>query len=319
MGYGDYSQEAHEAMTAARSRAPVEAVFRGNACDPAMNPLGVTVRQCRDSAAHPETTGIVFALDVSGSMGTIPYELATRTLPSFMRCVHGLLPGPNLMFTAFGNAYSDRSPLQVGQFESEAALIDRWLSALHLEGAGGGLGESYDLAMYFAARHTALDCWERRGHKGWFFMTGDEVPFVELAPHHVRNLIGDGLERALQAHEVVAELQERYHVFFLIPDAQRAAAFDCGAVWRMLLHERCLVLESTEDAALVCAACIGIEERLLPDRAAIEGWLERQGRTGEARDRVVRVVLPFAQALARGPIAPPQALFRRAVEPNVRG
>jgi hypothetical protein len=186
MGYGNYSLAAHAALIDSRATRPSAAVFTRNDCDPAMNPRGVRHREARDSAAHPGSVAIVFALDVSGSMGEIPRELATRTLPTFMKSVLTALRDPQVLFMAFGNAYADRSPLQVGQFESEAALIDRWLSATHLEGGGGGLGESYDLAMYFAARHTRLDCLEKRGKKGYFFMTGDEVPFIEVNPEQVR-------------------------------------------------------------------------------------------------------------------------------------
>jgi len=67
MGYGDYSVEAHKAMTQARAALPKEVVFARNDCDPRMNPQGVKFRESRDSAAHPSSVGIVFALDVSGS------------------------------------------------------------------------------------------------------------------------------------------------------------------------------------------------------------------------------------------------------------
>jgi hypothetical protein len=148
MGYGSYSLEAHEALIQSRTAAPSASVFSRGDCDPAMSPHGLRFRESRDSAEHPNSVGIVFALDVSGSMGEIPRQLATKTLPTFMSSVLTVLPDPQVLFIAFGNAFADRSPLQVGQFESKAELIDRWLSASHLEGGGGGLGESYDLAMY---------------------------------------------------------------------------------------------------------------------------------------------------------------------------
>ena len=36
------------------------------------------LRECRDSPTHPDSLGIVFALDVTGSMGKIP-DLLART------------------------------------------------------------------------------------------------------------------------------------------------------------------------------------------------------------------------------------------------
>lgn len=320
MGFGDYSLEAHREIVSGRAAMPDGSQFSRNDCDPSMNPRGVRFRESRDSAQHPDSVSIVFALDVSGSMGEIPRQLATRTLPTFMESVLTALPHPQILFMALGNAYADHSPLQVGQFESEARLMDRWLSAIHLEGGGGGLGESYDLAMYFGARHLAMDCLEKRGKKGYFFMTGDETPFIEVDRNQVKGLIGDDLQVNLPIWELTAELLRAFHVFFLIPDAKRAATEQCGAVWATLLRERCIVLESAEDTAVACALLVGIQEGLLRDRAAISEQLEKRlGRTGEERERVLRAVLPFAEALARGPIAAPGTLYRRTDTPSLKG
>lgn len=319
MGYGNYDLDAHIAATQARAARAPDAVFTQGSCHPAMKPYGVRYRESRDSDMHPNSVGIVFALDVSGSMGEIPRQLATKTLPSFMKAVLTIIPDPQILFMAFGNAWADRSPLQVGQFESEAALIDKWLEATHLEGGGGGLGESYDLAMYFAARHTAMDCLEKRKKKGYFFMTGDEVPFVGVNAAKAREVIGTQLQADIPIHEMTAELLTSFHAFFLIPDPVRANTERCGPVWRVLLAERAIVLEQPEDTAVACALLIGITEGILRDRAAIERQLEEHlERTGAARDRVVRAVLPYAEALARGPFPPPGPLTPRA-DPGTRG
>jgi hypothetical protein len=319
MGYGSYSLEAHKALTESRTSLSQQAVFQRNDCDPAMNPRSVRHRLSRDSKIHPDSVGIVFALDVSGSMEEIPHVMATRTLPTFMELVLNFLPDPQILFMAFGNAYSDRSPLQVGQFESEAALIDRWLSATHLEGGGGGLGESYDLAMYFAARHTSMDCLEKRTRKGYFFMTGDEVPFTNVDADQVRALLDDGLESDIEIDDLTAELLRSFHTFFLIPDPKRADREQCGTVWRMLLHERCIILETPDDTAVASALLIGIQEGQLRDEAAIASRLEHLGRKGAELDRVVRALAPFAAALAKGEIAPPQKPGRRTDDPGLRG
>lgn len=43
--------------------------------------VSVGVRECRDSEEHPETTPIIIALDVTGSMGRIPHDLVKNQLP----------------------------------------------------------------------------------------------------------------------------------------------------------------------------------------------------------------------------------------------
>ena len=60
--------------------------------------------------------------------------------------------------------------MAVGQFESTAELMDQWLTWTWLEGGGGaGDRESYELALYFAARHLDLDCHRKRGQRGYLF------------------------------------------------------------------------------------------------------------------------------------------------------
>lgn len=320
MGYGDYSHEAHQAMTTARAALPMEQVFSGRVCDPRMNPLGVKLRESRDSADHPESVAIVFALDVSGSMGAIPHGLATATMPRFMQSVLEATPHPQVMFMAFGNAWADGSPLQVGQFESEAALIDQWLSAIHIEGGGGGQGESYELAMYFGARHIAMDCFEKRQKKGYFFITGDENPMFVVDPGQARRILGDELPAPIEATDVLIELQKQFHVFFLVPDRVRAADPHCLPVWRHLLGEAAVVLESPDDTALACALLVAITEGLTPDAAGAARFLsEKLGCDDATRERLLGTVQPYLQALAQGPLGPPRRLVRVAPDPSKQG
>jgi len=317
MGYGPYDYEAHLQATQARAAAP-EAVFAEVACHPAMRPLGA-LREARDSAAHPNSVGIIFALDVSGSMGEVPRELATKTLPAFMRSVTATLPDAQVLFMAVGNAYADRSPIQVGQFESEAPLMDLWLERTHLEGGGGGLGESYDLAMLFAARMTALDGWAKRQRKGYLFLTGDEPPFSALDPAIAADVLGLTLPEPIPIHDMISEVLRSFHVFFIIPDFARAKQYEVERIWSLLLRERTIVLATHEDVAVACALLIGITEGTLTDRAALERCLEGQlDRTGPARDRVVQAVLPYLEAWAKGPLGPPAVLGSQHVS-GVKG
>src|SRR5262245_18437873 len=121
MGHGSYSLESHIAITTVRSTPSPSAqpVFRQNKCHPLMNPKGVRVRESRDNADNPTSLAVVFALDVTGSMGAIPQALATQELPKFMKILTDChVASPQLLFMAVGDATSDSAPLQVGQFES---------------------------------------------------------------------------------------------------------------------------------------------------------------------------------------------------------
>jgi hypothetical protein len=297
MGHGNYSYAAHAALVADRAASPHAEVFAQNACHALMDPRGLKVRESRDSADHPASVGVVFALDVTGSMGDIPRLLAQQELPTFMKLLSQCnIPDPQLLFMAIGDATSDRAPLQVGQFESTAELMDQWLTWSYLEGGGGGTGsESYELAFYTLAQHTDLDSWAKRKKKGYLFMTGDELPYPAVSRHQVEALFGEKLEEDIPIEEVIAAASENYHLFFLIPDLQRRK--NCEKRWRDLLGEQVICMESPADACAVAAAIVGLTERALPDLGAVARVLTASGATSERTSAVLRCLEPYAATL----------------------
>lgn len=294
MGNGNYSLAAHQALLQDRANLPVEQVFRQTQCHPLMNPKGVRVRESRDSADHPESRGIVFALDVSGSMGEIPRLMATQQLPKFMKLlVDCEVKDPQVLFLALGNATSDTAPLQVGQFESTAELMDQWLTWTYLEGRGGGAGESYDLAFYFLATHTEMDCMVKRNQRGYLFMTGDEEPFPALSRHIVEGIIGDKLDEDIPLEEVVAELQKTYIPFFIIPDQERARR--CERRWRDVLGDHVLVLQAPEDVCFVAAGAMLIQEKRVSSLEQLGALLDAADLPASRRGHVLGALTPLAE------------------------
>lgn len=296
MGNGNYSIAAHEALLRNRTNIPVEQVFQQRQCHPLMNPKGIKVRESRDGADHPESQGIVFALDVSGSMGEIPRIMATQQLPSFMKVLMDCqVKDPQVLFMALGNATSDQAPLQVGQFESTAELMDQWLTWTYLEGHGGGEGESYDLAFYFLAAHTEMDCMVKRKKRGYLFMTGDETPFPALSRHIVEGIIGDKLDEDIPIEEVIAELQKTYIPFFLIPDRTRAKR--CERRWRDLLGDNVLVLNGPADVCFVAAGALLMSERRAEKLNDVAKILSAAGMPTSRRNNVLQALTPLAEVL----------------------
>lgn len=299
MGFGGYSYEAHEAMTKARSEAPRQEVFKQTQCHPLMDPHGIRLRESRDSEAHPNSIGVVFALDVTGSMGAIPDLLARKKLPSFMKGLNDFgVADPQVLFLAVGDATSDRAPLQVGQFEAAAKEIDQWLTWTFLEGGGGAFGtESYELAMYIAARHTDMDCFRKRGKRGYFFMTGDEHPYPYASRKQVTELLGTPLDRDVPIADVVGELQKTFEPFFLIPDLNRRR--NCEAEWRKHLGDRVICMESPEDTVDVAAGLVGLCEGAIADLDDLAKRLRNNGLDQQRLGAVIRALTPFAATLGR--------------------
>ena len=307
MGHGNYSQEAHEAILRGRAQLPAQQVFRQRECHPLMNPKGVRVRESRDGADHPQSLGIVFALDVTGSMGAIPRLLATQELPKFMKVLGACqVKDPQVLFMAVGDATSDHAPLQVGQFESTAELMDDWLTRSFLEGGGGGGGqESYELALYFLAQHTEMDCVVKRQKRGYLFMTGDELPYPVLSRHIADTVLGDRLDDDLKLEEIVAEVQKTFVPFFLIPDPVRAGR--CERRWRDVLGDHVLVMEGSTDICYVAAGAILLSEGLVGSLGHLTKILNDAGLSGERTGPVARSLTPLAAALQVDVPAPPPA------------
>ena len=301
MGYGNYSYAAHAALADSRSHQPETEVFRQRQCHALMNPKGLKVRECRDSADHPDSIGIAFALDVTGSMGDIPRLLAKQELPNFMKLITDCgVTDPQLMFMAIGDATSDQASLQVGQFESTAELMDQWLTWSYLEGGGGGTGqESYELAFYIAAQHTDLDNWVKRKKKGYLFLTGDELPYPAVSRHQVEALIGEKLDEDIPIEEVIAAAAETYHLFFLIPDLGRRQR--CESRWRELLGDHTICMESPKDACCVAAAIVGLTEGRIPDLDSLAAILSSNGIDRDHVGSTIRALQSYAALLKLPP------------------
>ena len=297
MGYGNYSHSAHEALIADRAALSRTEVFSQRNCHALMNPHGLKMRESRDSNEHPDSLGIAFALDVTGSMGNIPELLARKELPTFMKLLTDCrIPDPQVLFMAIGDAASDNAPLQVGQFETTADLMDQWLTWSYLEGGGGGSGsESYELAFYVLAQHTDLDCWVKRKKKGYLFMTGDELPYPAVSRHQIEALIGQKLDEDIPIEEVIAAASETYNLFFLIPDLARRKR--CEKRWRELLGDHVICMESHEDTCAVAAAIVGLTERALPDVDAVAKVLAAHGTESSRIAASIRALQPYADLL----------------------
>lgn len=298
MGYGQYSQEAHEDLVRGRANVSREQVFKQRDCHPLMNPRGVRARESRDSAEHPLSVPIAFALDVTGSMGAIPEQIARRELPGFMKLLGDCgVTDPQVLFLAIGDATCDKAPLQVGQFETTAELMDQWLTYSYLEGGGGGnQHESYELAMYFLAEHTDMDSWVKRKRRGYMFMTGNELPFPAISKHQVDSLIGDRLDDDIPTADVVAALSETYHPFYLIPSGTDPS---CERAWRDLLGDHVMVMSSPGDTCYVAAGAIALTEGKAADVHELAKLLVKGGAEPDRVRSVINALTPYAATLGR--------------------
>ncbi len=183
---------------------------------PALNPYGKR-REVNN------LTPIVVALDVTRSRGD-DTKLMYEKLPALMGQIElkGYTENPGISFCGIGDAYSDRAPLQVGQFEGDNRL-DEELQRMWIEEGGGGTGqESYELAAYFYSRTNCVRLGRGDGKKGYFFFVGDEGFYPKLDAAAVKRIIGDDLPGDGDAADAFRALQEKFHVFLIYPQKTMA-------------------------------------------------------------------------------------------------
>jgi len=219
MGGGRFSNDAYKRLRKTKdyNNKSREEIFTSRQIDPEMDPAKAVVRESRDSEEHPETVSIIVALDVTGSMGFVPEHIVKEALPDLIgSLMEAGIEDPQVLFLGIGDFIYDSAPLQVGQFESSAELLDRWLTRVYLESGGGGNNqEGYNLAHLFAARHTAIDCWEKRQQKGFLFTIGDEPVFPTIPAEIIKRYTCADEAETITTEAIIKEAQEKYNVFHL--------------------------------------------------------------------------------------------------------
>ncbi|HEX7816513.1 hypothetical protein [Dyella sp.] len=254
----------YAASTSSKSRG---AIFASRGMHAALDPKNITLRESVDSDLNPQSTPIIVALDVTGSMGSIPEALIKGSLGTFIDEVYHRKPvtDPHLMFMGVGDAFFDRAPLQVTQFEADLRIAEQ-LSSIYLEGGGGGnASESYHLPWYFAGVRTKTDSIAKRNTKGYLFTVGDEQVPPALTVAQAQAIFGDDIERDYSPADLLALAERYYHVFHIIVEqgnacsspASRDAVFDS---WHHLMGQRVIPLSDYTRLSEVLVSTIQANE-----------------------------------------------------------
>jgi hypothetical protein len=167
------------------------------------------------------------------------------------------------MCMAVGDAWYDRAPLQVTQFEADMRLVEQ-LARFFIESGGGGNNfESYNLPWYFAATKTKCDSFLKRNKKGYLFTVGDEPPPPKLEVAHAKNIFGDTLQQNISSSELFRMASKSWEVFHIIIEEGSYASSDPDGVaskWRKLIGQRAIKLSKHEDLAELIVSTIQVQE-----------------------------------------------------------
>ena len=215
-------------------------VFRSSGMAREFDPSQMKLpREACDSAESPRSRGIIYAEDVTGSMGRFLLSLIKDEFPRLINLTYDSVSyNPHIMFMGVGDvAAHDRAPLQVTQFEADLRMLDQ-LQKIYLErGGGGNCYESYILPWYFAAKHIKMDCWDKRGEKGFLFTFGDEEPTPHLTKSEISAVFGNNSsiqERMLTGQECLEMASEKFNCYHII---LHGSGYDSSVIskWKRLM------------------------------------------------------------------------------------
>ena len=244
-----------------KASSSVHDLYKSRSMDSSLNPKGIKMRESCDSDEHPNSNAIILGLDVTGSMGHLAEVIAKGAINDVMVNVmsNDTIVDPQIMMAAIGDSYYDEAPLQVSQFESDIRIAEQ-LGKIWFEGGGGGNeGECYSLLYYFAARHTSIDCMNKRNKKGIIFTIGDE-PCVEKIPaSHIEEVFGDTFEKPfMNFDDIYNEASKMYDIYHIAIEGGR---YNTWEWWKSKLTEKaiCIGREDTERIPKIIIATLELK------------------------------------------------------------
>jgi hypothetical protein len=256
--------------------------------------------ESRDSAEHPESNAVLVGFDVTGSNIDRARD-AQNALPKLMNLLTSYLSDPQVAVAANDDFhYEGAAATQISDFESDIRIDDH-IRSIWLVGAGGGNdGESYNLLLYAAARKTVLDCFEKRGRKGYFFLYADEPiystdrnmgsdripPFVMR--NEVKTVFGDDIEKDIPIGEIIEEVRKQYNLFIIWPRGGYDHAYKQFV--ELFGTESVLVLQHPNLICELIGTTIGLNEKDLDQDTAVSD-LVKNGTSKTAAESLVKAAL----------------------------
>jgi hypothetical protein len=276
MGYSRWSSSSWSSYSATTSTKPAAAIFTSKKLNEDLDPTKITVRESRDSDLNPNSTAIIVGVDVTGSMGMLSDYFVKTGLGILFEEILDRKPvtDPHLMVMGIGDIEWDRAPIQMSQFESDIT-ITKWLEKIYIEQGGGGNNfESYDLPYYMAANKTSIDCFEKRGKKGYLFTLGDENPPSKTSRRLINEYIGDTPQEDVDFKTLIDQTSKMYNCYHIIVaegSYARRRLDDVKSAWAALLGQNVIVLTDHKKLSEVIVSIIQVNEGIDADIVA-KSW-----------------------------------------------
>lgn len=253
--------------------------FTSKEIHPSLDPK----KYCEEFLTCNTSNPIVFALDVTGSMGNWS-KIIYDKLPMFYGQImmKGYLENPSISFCAVGDYKYDSCPLQVSEF-GQNKEIDQLISKIYLEGGGGNpFHESYELAAFFYLNCCNLN----NSELPFFFFTGDELFYDQISKTTIENIIGVK-SNTLDSYEVMKNLKEKYNVFILKKKYDGKEEKMITNTWMSVLgEERVLKIDHPKACIDIMLGAIA----LTSGKRTLEEYIKDMKERNQTSDRISEVI-----------------------------
>ena len=240
-------------------------VFTSHRLKEAYDPKLIDMRESCDSDLNPESTPIIIASDVTGSMGMTAHKLMQTGLNTLITEIYDRKPvsDPHIMVMAIGDAVYDQAPLQCTQFEADVCLAEQVRELWIESGGGANQGESYSGAHLFAAMKCNIDAAKKRGAKGFLFTIGDEPILDGYTRDQAEKFLGLDLQADMSAQDCVGLAQRYWEVFHICLINEGYCRHDKAyamSSWEKVLADRVIPLESVHSLAETVVSIIQVHQ-----------------------------------------------------------
>lgn len=314
MGYGRWDNSDWDNYASKTRGKSTSQIFNQSSIKQSMDPRGIAVRESRDSAKNPNSTPIILALDVTGSMGMIADNMAREGLGTLVEQILDRKPvsDPHIMVMGVGDAWYDRAPLQASQFEADIRIAEQLKDIFLEHGGGGNHFESYNLPWYFAAAKTDIDA-VKHGRKGVIFTFGDEECPPMLEAKHIKKFLGDDVPADISSKDLLKMVSQKYDVYHVVVEegshaqAARKQVYDS---WNKVLpRDRIISLKDHTKLAEVLVSVLEVHSGKDP-KDVVKSW---QGPTAKIVEDAISHMTPGASHT--GLVPPPPKNLKLKLNP----
>jgi hypothetical protein len=131
-------------------------------------------------------------------------------------------------------------------------------------------------------------------------MIGDEMAYPFVSRTHVKGLIDDGLQADVPLQQIIDEVRERYHLYYIIPGgASHGSDKDVLCFWTDRLGANNVIqLDDPHDTSESIALTIGVSEGAVSPAQGVDHL--RQNRGGVVSRTIDRLAATLDSIFHRG-------------------